>query len=727
MLAAPNKSIDAWDAMIRLFKINRTLRLRATRAYLLTILVCTLLLFCFSIISLKEQRERVQELSSNNLRLLGERMVSEIEHRIELEAAACLNRKNLERLVYAHGQEQSLEGLRTYREQFESLKKVYPVAQHFFIFDRNQLVFPRISSPSTQSLSSLLESGNSPIPRKYSELFAQGEHAEAQLGQPALAAQVYLSAEKLDVSARLKALALFRRAGALQKARQQAAARKAYQTLIQSYGDIYDESQAPYALTLATAPEELSRTVFPYSQEATLKIYQSLIRGKWELSAEQAAYYLARLEHRLKLSDTARQASNFLDHFELAKAVQQELPVNQPQLLFKVIPQGFRHGNKSYQTYRASIPGPNGGNLIMGFSVSMPWIINSLISTYAKESHNVKIGAVSIVENMDAAKEEALNKDVYISFREIFPFGKLHISAYAMRLNELAASNELRYVGLSAFMFLCALSLGLFLYTRVSWDLRWFELRSDFVSGVSHDFKTPLSLIRLYSETLANDDQDYSSEDRRNYVRIIARESERMSRLIDNVLDFSKMEQGRRHYDFQEGDLTTTVLQAISDYSEYLTWRGFSVKSSIWPQLPPVRFNAEQVSQMILNLMDNARKYSGASRLIRVNVWVEGSEVVIEVQDSGVGIPAEEKEKIFQPFYRASKGKATGGCGLGLYLVDQVMKEHGGRVEVQSEVNKGSRFRLIFPVSGSRRASSRYQIGQLFAKIRSERQIQNQL
>jgi two-component system phosphate regulon sensor histidine kinase PhoR len=272
-------------------------------------------------------------------------------------------------------------------------------------------------------------------------------------------------------------------------------------------------------------------------------------------------------------------------------------------------------------------------------------------------------------------------------------------------------------------MLLCALGLGVFLLLRVSWDIRWFQLRSDFVSGVSHEFKTPLSLIRLYSETLADNAQDFSAEDRSNYIRIIARESERMSRLVDNVLSFAKLEQGRSSYDLREGDLGAVVVQTVNDYAEYLNWRGFTVKTSIWPQLPPVRFNPEQVSEMILNLMDNARKYSGKSRQIRVNVWAQDREVVVEVRDNGLGIPPAEKEKVFQAFYRIPRGGEQGGCGLGLYIVDRVMKEHGGRVELESEVNHGSRFRLVFPMSGYRTVKSRKKRTSDLAEARFEHQL----
>jgi two-component system phosphate regulon sensor histidine kinase PhoR len=246
-------------------------------------------------------------------------------------------------------------------------------------------------------------------------------------------------------------------------------------------------------------------------------------------------------------------------------------------------------------------------------------------------------------------------------------------------------------------MLLCSFGIGVKLLIQVSWNIQWFKLRSEFVGGVSHEFKTPLSLIRLYSETLASASQEFSAEDQSNYIRIIARESDRMSRMMDNVLSFANMEQGRRRYEMREGDIRETVTQTVNDYSEYLTWHGFYVRCSVWPQVPPVLFNPQQVSEMILNLLDNARKYSGDSRQIRVNVWVQDQEVVIEIRDHGIGIASGEKEKIFQPFYRVSRGQEQGGCGLGLYLVDQVMKEHGGRVEVESEVNNGSRFRLVFP------------------------------
>jgi signal transduction histidine kinase len=291
--------------------------------------------------------------------------------------------------------------------------------------------------------------------------------------------------------------------------------------------------------------------------------------------------------------------------------------------------------------------------------------------------------------------------------------------------SEAQAHREIWFTASSIFMFLSVLAIGLFLFVRVAWDLRWFELRSQFISRVSHEFKTPLSLIRLYSETLSGDDADFSPEDRRKYIRIIARESERLSRLINNVLEFSKMEQNLVRRDLPEGTLEPTITQAIQDYSEYLAWKGFDLRVSIQSDLPRVRFNSEQISQMILNLLDNARKYSGASRQIQLRALARADSVVVEVQDNGIGIPAGEQGNIFMPFYRVLNGDNLGGCGLGLYLVEQTMKEHGGRIEVESEANQGSLFRMIFPAITNRAIHRRSILRRMFNSISPTKQVRD--
>lgn len=222
--------------------------------------------------------------------------------------------------------------------------------------------------------------------------------------------------------------------------------------------------------------------------------------------------------------------------------------------------------------------------------------------------------------------------------------------------------------------------------------------RADFVSGVSHELKTPLTLIRLYGETLLYGD-GFSLEGRRGFYQIITRESERLTRLVDNVLDFSRIDRGVKRYSFQEGDLASVVGETVDVYARHLKRAGFTVDVDLISDLPEVRFDAASLAEVILNLLDNAAKYCNQSKHISVRLSKETDHVVLEIEDQGIGIPDSEQEKIFEQFYRGAGSAAKGGYGLGLFLVREIVTAHGGVIEVKSQVGHGSTFRLIFPLS----------------------------
>ena len=394
------------------------------------------------------------------------------------------------------------------------------------------------------------------------------------------------------------------------------------------------------------------------------------------------------------------------DQQRLARAVRDRLNVTQAARTGTGVFQRLVLGESSFQVYFAYLPGTPPQKTLAGFSLSEAALQGLILSDSVEEVIGAGETRTYLAEPPGRSLKEHQEGDLLIPFDQNMLAGwNLRIPASEALGIEAAANRELAFMGMSAGMFLCILGLGLYFLNRVTRDLQRFQLQSDFVSSVSHELKTPLSLIRLYSETLADGEEDYSPEEKRSYIRIIARESERLTRLIDNILDFSKIELGLKHIEMKEGDLAAAVRQTVDDYSEYLALRGFAVKVGLQPYLPPVRFNAEQVSQVVLNLLDNARKYSDKSRLIRVHMWREDGHVVLEVQDYGYGIPAEERAKIFEPFYRAARGSEKGGCGLGLYLVRNVIESHGGRIEVFSDVGKGSRFRLYFPIDAAAQES----------------------
>jgi len=227
------------------------------------------------------------------------------------------------------------------------------------------------------------------------------------------------------------------------------------------------------------------------------------------------------------------------------------------------------------------------------------------------------------------------------------------------------------------------------------------QLKSDFVANVSHDLKTPLSVIRMFGETLEMG--RVADEGRRQeYYRVITRESERLSRLIDNVLDFSRIEGGRQTYDMVPTAVEPLIRETLEAFASPLAQQGFKVETRVAPDLPEIPIDANAVGQALANLIDNAIKYSRDRRAIAVDAALAEGELAISVVDEGVGIPPEEQGKIFEKFYRVGRSETQGqrGSGVGLALVKHVAEAHHGRVTVESRPGTGSRFTLWLPVVG---------------------------
>ena len=269
------------------------------------------------------------------------------------------------------------------------------------------------------------------------------------------------------------------------------------------------------------------------------------------------------------------------------------------------------------------------------------------------------------------------------------------------------AAMEQRFVRTS-FIILGAISLllagGLVLTHRnISREMALAKLKSDFVSNVSHELRTPLSLIRLYAETLEMG-RLRSEEKYQEYYCIIRKESERLTALINNILDFSRIEAGRKEYDFRETDLRELVHNTLDSYRYQIEQNGFAFEEKIAEDVPLLRVDREAMARSLLNLVNNALKYSQDRKFIGVNLFRDNGSVKLEVVDHGIGIPVQEQHKIFEKFYRVGDPLVhnTKGSGLGLSLVRHIVQAHGGEVLVDSAPGRGSKFTIALPVSPPR-------------------------
>jgi two-component system phosphate regulon sensor histidine kinase PhoR len=236
-----------------------------------------------------------------------------------------------------------------------------------------------------------------------------------------------------------------------------------------------------------------------------------------------------------------------------------------------------------------------------------------------------------------------------------------------------------------------------FVFRNIRQEIQLAQIKSDFVSNVSHELRTPLALISMFSETLEMG--RVRSEDRKKeYYGIISQEASRLSRIVNKILSFSQIEAGKRKYNFDIVDINEIVQKIYNTYSFHMQNNGFVFTFEPDESLPELKADSESIGEAVINLIDNAAKYSKDKKVIHIKTAQSNDYVFIEVKDEGIGISAENQKRIFEKFYRVTSGDIhnTKGTGLGLTLVKHIMEAHKGSIYLFSTPGKGSTFRLNF-------------------------------
>jgi signal transduction histidine kinase len=250
--------------------------------------------------------------------------------------------------------------------------------------------------------------------------------------------------------------------------------------------------------------------------------------------------------------------------------------------------------------------------------------------------------------------------------------------------------------GIASVLLLVAMVLGVVLILRdISREKNMSRLRSDFISNVTHELKTPLTSIRMYAESILMG-RVKSTTVQKDYLSVVVSESERLKRMINNILEFSKMEKQKQEYHFVEIMLSDILQKAINDMTYWLEEKGFKLIAEIDRDIT-VKVDPDKFHLVYTNLLSNAIKYSGDSRNIIIRLFRNSTAVITEVEDKGIGIAREYQVKIFEEFYRVhnkESGEIT-GTGLGLTVSREIVESHNGKILVVSEVGKGSKFSVI--------------------------------
>ena len=279
----------------------------------------------------------------------------------------------------------------------------------------------------------------------------------------------------------------------------------------------------------------------------------------------------------------------------------------------------------------------------------------------------------------------------------LFPDLSVGITPKSSTINQLVRDRFTYHViaiGLLGLLLLIGFS---FLLRNVNREMILAQHKADFVSSVSHELRTPLALISMFAETLLlNRIKDENKK--KEYHEIIYKETNRLSNIVSRILNFSKIEANRRIYSFEETDMSQLVRDVMKDYAFHLDQNGFTIHFRASDHPIWIKADRDGIYEGMVNLLDNAIKYSPDIKEIYVSLGENENTAWIEVSDKGIGIPDDKIHQIFDKFYRATERdlyKAK-GAGLGLTILKHIMDAHNGKIEVSSEVGKGSTFRLIF-------------------------------
>jgi signal transduction histidine kinase len=245
---------------------------------------------------------------------------------------------------------------------------------------------------------------------------------------------------------------------------------------------------------------------------------------------------------------------------------------------------------------------------------------------------------------------------------------------------------------------LMALGFVFTIYT-LNGELRLNKLKSEFISNVSHELKSPLTSIRMMTEMLFHN-RVQTEERKAAYYSAMLEESERLSHLIDNILDFSRMDEDRKKYDFIDLDLNELLLKFLESIRERYPESNFDIRYSCSDPRPNIQADKNALLQVFYNLVDNAIKFSGASRQIDINLFPKDNELLLCVKDYGIGISSKDQEKIFDRFYRCDEPQRLGikGSGIGLTIVKKILEAHNGHLTLESKPGEGSTFCVHLPI-----------------------------
>jgi two-component system, OmpR family, phosphate regulon sensor histidine kinase PhoR len=398
-------------------------------------------------------------------------------------------------------------------------------------------------------------------------------------------------------------------------------------------------------------------------------------------------------------------------HIDIIKIVKSELLENESKLerLFGYSKEGYNKIepisiNLKNTSAIISIIELAGGKEILGLAIDpqlfIKQILNPKIQSISQNEFIISVFNKMSRENIYSTEQIDINKLQNEKSLWLLPEYSLGIVLKGGTIQSLVKDRAETNLILLLLLIIILFVGGWIIFRNIKKEIALAKIKSDFVSNVSHELRTPLALISMFAETLEMG-RIRSEEKKNEYYTIISHETARLGRIVNRILNFSQMEAGKRKYNYANVQLNTIIDEVFNTYKFHLQNKGFKFTSLPDNNIPLIYADKEAVSEAIINIIDNAVKYSHDNKEVELSTGTMGELVYVKIKDHGIGISLQDQKKIFEKFFRVSSGYVhdTKGTGLGLSLVKHIMDAHKGEITLHSSLGSGSSFILKFKTS----------------------------
>lgn len=362
--------------------------------------------------------------------------------------------------------------------------------------------------------------------------------------------------------------------------------------------------------------------------------------------------------------------------------------------------------SRNYTLFLAALEPRNGNEYVCGFITDTRAFASQYLKPRIDEIARDKF-IIAVFDSVAGSIAVATDAVPISGLRQskplwLLPQYSVGIELKGETIEELVNRRTNRSLILTIILILVLVTGVVIVFINIRKELLLAKIRSEFVANVSHELRTPLALISMYAETLEMG-RFRTEEKAKEYYSIISSESRRLSNIVNRILNFSKTESGKRTYHFESVDAAALIYSVCETYRHHLESSGFQFHCVCPKHEVPVTADRDAITECIINLIDNAQKYSDKVKEITVSLSAYNGKAMIEIADKGIGIPKEYQKRIFEKFFRVPSGSVhnTKGAGLGLALVFSIIKAHSGTISLNSEPGSGSRFLISLPLQAN--------------------------